>query len=160
MSSFLFASKSIRVWRRPHVGIAAVVVIVATFGWPRPRRAALSFVVPGSVCAAEPEPPPPPAPRPAPTVDGYRDLAACLQRRNDQADQGAVIRGGHVTVDQVRTWVEIDGDPAWPESDGAGSRWWFPLSGEGEPDYPSGAYVIVGHDAPSGLLICGGAIVN
>lgn len=57
------------------------------------------------------------------------------------------------TVADVRRWVEVEHDPVWNEN----GTWWFPLSGEGDPQMPSGLYVGV---PPDGTRPCPGSIVN
>ncbi len=61
-----------------------------------------------------------------------------------------------VSVDDVRRWVEREGDPTWFEIAGGVEVWWFPLSGEGDAWTPSGAHV----GAPLDGSACRGAIVN
>ena len=89
-----------------------------------------------------------PAAEPMPANDDYGKLAACLEKWNANRQVGMKA----VTVDDVRYWVEVEHDPVWLEK----SAWWFPLSGEGEMNYPSGLYISVPIDGGA----CGGAIVN
>ena len=99
-------------------------------------------------------PPPPEEPecvlraepaRPVPGPDIYQLLDKCLRAHQPWHD-------AHVTVDQIRTYVEIEHDPVWLE-DGA---WWMPMSGEGKAQAPSGLYISVPLDGSP----CGGAIIN
>ena len=145
-----------------------------TFGHvtaPHPRLAArrrLAFLLPlviGLVVGAvlwragerprtpHPAPPPPgpvvvetvvePLPPPAPDWAG---LERCLRE-----DEYARERG--ITVDDVRRWVEVEHDPVWLDR----GLWWFPLSGEGDAQMPSGLYVGVPRSATTP---CAGAIMN
>jgi hypothetical protein len=84
-------------------------------------------------------------PKPMPADDVYARLAVCLRDEK-------VWPNVHVTVEQVRHWVEVEKDPTWRE----GESWWLPLSGEGEEHMPSGLYISV----PDIGATCGGAIVN
>jgi hypothetical protein len=83
--------------------------------------------------------PPPPAP-------DWQGLERCLR-------EDAYARERGTTVADVRRWVEVEHDPVWLD----GGLWWFPLSGEGDRQMPSGLYVGVplAETAP-----CAGAIMN
>lgn len=125
--------------------IAALIAGRSTSSLPTP-------IGPKQLVCEELEPPTPvPPPKPTPTADSYAALAACLKiwhADNRTGSIGPSMREADVTVEKVRHWVEVDGDPAWFD----GGTWWFPLSGEGSAEMPSGVYGIV----PG----CGMAIVN
>lgn len=94
----------------------------------------------------DPVPPPPPL---APPRDAWSQLERCLREGPFSMEKGLRI----VTVADVRHWVEVEHDPVWFE----GGKWWLPLSGEGDPQMPSGLYLAVPLEASAP---CGGAIVN
>ena len=73
-------------------------------------------------------------------------LERCLRAHPEGPPHRAAI-----TPAEIRAWM-AEGDPAWFDRD----AWWFPLSGEGDRDMPSGYYIIVPLDGSA----CGGAIVN
>jgi hypothetical protein len=105
---------------------------------PAPPEAPASSVSPLSFPRLRPE-------RPLPEPDVWRLLDACL--RSPTRWWTATV-----TVEDVRRYVEVEHDPVWLEA----NAWWLPLSGEGDPDYPSGLYISVPLDGSA----CGGAIVN
>jgi hypothetical protein len=86
----------------------------------------------------EPLPPPPPPPAPYDLID------ACLRFLRTTDGPGAIgpyLRDEQVTIATIRRWIEVDGDPAWREDDSHfGAVFWFPLSGEGDAQMPSGLY--------------------
>lgn len=89
--------------------------------------------------------------RPTPGPDVWNLLAECLK-------QPAAERWPTgVTVDDVRRVVLVEHDPAWFDP-ALGSRggWYLPMSGEGEPDFPSGFYIGVPLDGSS----CTGMLAN
>ncbi len=98
------------------------------------------------VATPAPEPLPPELP-PSPRATMWPALERCLA---EQIDTGA--GRPRVTVADVRRWVEVERDPMWLE----GNVWWVPMSGEGEPQMPSGYYVGVPMDDSP----CRGAIMN
>ncbi|HUQ01578.1 MAG TPA: hypothetical protein VM261_03745 [Kofleriaceae bacterium] len=144
--------------RRRHAAIflpLAVGLVVGVVLWRagEQRRTARS---PGpgpadNVCVYPPEPvaqarvtlPDPPAPAAA-----WGGLERCLRE-----DPFASASRPPVTVADVRRWVEVEHDPVWFHE----NQWWFPLSGEGDPQMPSGLYVAVPLEASAP---CGGAIIN
>jgi hypothetical protein len=83
---------------------------------------------------------------PAPPAPDWQGLERCLR-------QDVYARERGITVADVRRWVEVEHDPVWLDR----GLWWFPLSGEGDPQMPSGLYVGVplADTAP-----CAGAIMN
>ena len=111
-------------------------------------QAAASAAPASAAASAAPAPAetvqPAPAPARSPGPDTWATLARCLRKPG--------FANTHVTVDQVRRWVEVDHLRAWTD---AGS-WWLPLSGEGTPRFASGLYAIV----PAGDAPCSAAIVN
>jgi hypothetical protein len=96
-------------------------------------------VIEEPVPALEPAPPPPPAP-------DWQGLERCLR-------EDAYARERGITVAAVRRWVEVEHDPVWLDR----GVWWFPLSGEGDAQMPSGLYVGVPLAATAP---CAGAIMN
>lgn len=132
-----------RIRRRWLVLVAVVAAAVAALAVEGGREDAAAPPPPPPVCVmeAEPAPAPPPA-RPVPGAEAWADLERCLAKQ--RVGPGYPPR---VTLAQVRGWV-AEGDPVWL----AEGDWWFPMSGEGEAQMPSGYYLA----APS----CGGAIVN
>lgn len=111
----------------------------------RPSPVHVTVVTQPSACAPAPSevaPAPPAPPTPGPEV--YAALADCLRNWPET----------HVTVDDIRRFVEVEHDPTWREEPGT---WWLPLSGEGQPDYPSGLYAAI---TPAGPSVCQYAIVN
>ncbi len=153
---------------------ALVMLAAAALGWylarsrarpaerpPGPYVCVLPLVAPAAAPAPRVEPGPapeapaalrvPPA-RPVPSADAWAALERCLH--------ASPFRGvpelDRVSVDDVRRWVEREGDPTWFEVAGGVEVWWFPLSGEGDAWTPSGAYV----GAPLDGSACRGAIVN
>lgn len=137
-----------RLVRRRHTAMwlpLAVGLAVGVALWSAGERggAARSSAPPAlNVCAYPAEPAPPPAPR----TDAWAGLERCLH-------QDAYALAAHVTVADVSRWVLVEGDRIWFHED----RWWFPLSGEGDPQVPSGAYVGVPLDVSAP---CAGAIIN
>jgi len=101
-----------------------------------------------NTCVYELPPEPPRPPKLVPPSDAWSQLERCL-REDPYASQARPP----VTVADVRRWVEVEHDPVWFDT----GRWWFPLSGEGDPQMPSGLYVSVPLEASAP---CGGAIVN
>jgi hypothetical protein len=83
--------------------------------------------------------------KPMPGAEIWPLLEQCLKARGRWW-------GADITVDQVRHWVLVERDPVWREN----GAWWLPLSGEGDPQMPSGIYISVPVDGTP----CGGAIVN
>lgn len=158
---------------------AALMLVATALGWYLARARQVSAPPsPGYTCvlplaspsaplpepvdpvpALEPEgwsPPPssvrvPPA-RPVPSAEAWAALERCLRaspfRGVPELDQ--------VRADDVRRWVDREGDPTWFELVDGGAVWWFPLSGEGDAWTPSGAYL----GAPLDGSACRGAIVN
>ncbi|MBE7451650.1 MAG: hypothetical protein HS111_22985 [Kofleriaceae bacterium] len=152
---------------------ALVMLAAAALGWylarararpappPAPYGCGIPVVDPALVLETlvEPGPAPeapeplrvPPA-RPVPSADAWAALERCLR--------ASPFRGvpelDRVSVDDVRRWVEREGDPTWFEIAGGVEVWWFPLSGEGDAWTPSGAHV----GAPLDGSACRGAIVN
>ncbi len=94
------------------------------------------------VCEEHPVDPPPPPPKRQPTAAEYDALAACMATwRADPSPTSLAryLRDERVTASTIRSWIEVDGDPAWFD----GGAWWYPLSPEGSAEMPSGAYGIV-----------------
>jgi hypothetical protein len=133
--------------------LAAVILLVATLATrrdappPPPVQPEITCVMPeaSSHAAALQMYQADHSPKPAPDI--YAKLEKCLQELKPL--WGTDIT---VTVDEIRYWVEIERDPMWLEN----GSWWLPLSGEGQPDFPSGIYISV----PIHGGACGGAIVN
>jgi hypothetical protein len=89
-----------------------------------------------------------PVAKPMPGPDVWAKLEVCLK----DLDKVWGEKMAPITVAQVRHWVEVEKDPVWFEK----GFWWLPLSGEGEPSFPSGIYISV----PLHSTTCGGAIIN
>jgi len=128
---------------------AGVVLLLAAWLLHRPDAPTPKVVDPLSdpqtvVCAATPTE----WAKPMPASDDYDRLAACLEKWNATRAVGWQA----VTVADVRQWVEIEHDPVWLEN----GSWWFPMSGEGDEQSPSGLYISV----PLAGTQCGGAIIN
>jgi hypothetical protein len=101
-----------------------------------------------NVCVYPAEPTIPPRPEPPAPSPRWDGLERCLRE-----DPFASAARPPVTVADVRRWVEVEHDPVWLSE----GYWWFPLSGEGDPQMPSGLYVAVPLEASAP---CRGAIVN
>lgn len=140
------------------VALLAGTIVLAHLMAPSPPIAFAAPPLDQTVVCVEQSAPPPivdladervpletPTATPTPGDDVYARLAACLR-------DAKVWPTVHVTVGQVRYWVEVEKDPAWREN----GAWWLPLSGEGEEHMPSGVYISV----PDTGTTCGGAIVN
>lgn len=127
------------------IAVAAGIVGALLTALVARRSQSVPVAVPSQPIRCEPaaEPSPPPAP-PTPGPDVYAALAECLRNWPET----------HVTVDDVRRFVEVEHDPTWFEAPGT---WWLPLSGEGEANYPSGIYATI---TPAGPSVCQYAIVN
>src|SRR5262245_38851790 len=134
MTSELVASSVPRRRRLALLVIPVLVLLASSRLHPRTSLAVSPAPLPAPVCEAEP------APR-GPGPDVWAALERCL--RASPYD---------VTAEQVRRWVEVDHEPAW-EILGA---WELPLSDEGEPDFPSGMYVLLHPADPQ----CSYSLVN
>lgn len=138
------------------LGVGLVVGAALWFAGERTRTRtppppAVVVEQPACTFIPSPEPPPPPPPeppKPVPGGDAWSALETCLRQ-----DPFASSSRPPVTVAHVRHWVEVEHDPVWFEK----GQWWFPLSGEGDPQMPSGLYVAVPLEASAP---CSGAIVN
>lgn len=97
-------------------------------------------------------PPPEPRPENPPKPTAIPEVWTALERCLRENPFGSNYREPP-TVADVRRWVEVERDPVWLE-DGI---WWLPLSGEGNPQMPSGIYIGVPLDETAR---CRGSIVN
>jgi hypothetical protein len=130
----------------PFVGLVLLIAAGVYALWSHRARPPVQPVDPEIICVEPVAQPDPPPEKPMPGDDVYTRLQACF----DKPQQ--FVKDMHVTVAQVRYWVEVEHDPVWREN----GAWWLPLSGEGEPTFPSGIYISVPDIGPT----CGGAIVN
>jgi len=119
--------------RRAHPPAATAVVRECT------------FVPPPVVVDPEP-PPPPPEPVLRPTFAHWMALDRCLR----EEPVGPPHRPA-ITREDVAGWIS-EGDRFWYDS----GLWWFPMSGEGDAQMPSGYYLGVPDDGSR----CHGAIMN
>jgi hypothetical protein len=140
-----------RRWRR-WLLLASVLALGAAAAVRLAHRATSHTAAPVSpyLCTYEYEPAPPPELPPVPAIDPavWDNLERCLA-----AEPVGPPHRPAVTVADIRHWIEVERDPAWLEA----GAWWLPMSGEGQPGFPSGYYRAVPVD---GAAPCRGAIVN